>query len=576
MDAQSALILAAVALCFGPLIAGVLQRRSNLHALLDGFILVMVGGLALLHLLPYARDSIGAWCIPLAAIGAFLPLYTEKKLHRHDSDESSSILWLAVIGLVLHAALDGAALAANQHGMHEHLTEGWSLPLAILLHRVPVGLLIWWSVRPQFGSKIAVTILAAIGAATFVGHGLSRFLLPLSVGPVSGIIFSLLAGGLLHVVMDHRHQGKHGGIRVSPAWAATGTVLALTIFFLLPDTVPPVLQRGFRNMGYLFMESSYAVVLGFLGAGLMTMVPARSLKQLLRGSTEASSALKGILFGLPLPICSCGVVPLYRSLHARGVPAAAATAFLVATPELGFDAVLISIPLLGTSVTLVRLAAAFLVALIAGLVAGKLMPSTAATASQDPATFPARNDLKGALDFGVRELFDDLGPWVLVGILVAGLIEPILMNGLIALIPEVIQVPIFGLVATPFYVCASGATPIATIFLAKGASVGAVLAFLLTGPATNVTTYGAIKGVHKRRAVWILMFTVPVSSILLGWLVNLLPGLAATVPELGSHAHAYHWWQKAGVALFAALLLGSLYRLGPRGLLRQVGIGRGA
>jgi hypothetical protein len=576
MDAHSALILSAVALSFGPLIAGVLQRRSQLHALLDGFILVMVGGLALLHLLPYARDNIGAWCILFAAIGAFLPLYAERKLHRHESDESSSILWLAVIGLVLHASLDGAALAANQQGMHEHLTEGWSLPLAILLHRVPVGLLIWWSVRPQLGSKIALAILAAIAGATFVGHALSSFLLPLSVGPVSGIIFSLLAGGLLHVVMDHRHQSEHGEARVSPAWAASGTVLALLIFFLLPDTVPPVLQRGFSNMGYLFMESSYAVVLGFVGAGFMTMVPARSLKQLLKGSTEASSALKGILFGIPLPICSCGVVPLYRSLHARGVPAAAATAFLVATPELGFDSILISIPLLGTPVTIVRLIAAFLVALVAGLVAGRLMPSSEAAEFDDPATLPPRNDLKGALDFGARELFDDLGPWVLVGILVAGLIEPILRNGLIALIPDLIQVPIFGLIATPFYVCASGATPIATIFLAKGASVGAVLAFLLTGPATNVTTYGAIKGVHRRQAVWILMLTVPVSSILLGWLANLVPGLAASVPELGSQAYSYHWWQKAGVVLFVALLLGSLFRQGPRGLLHQVGIGRGA
>ncbi len=576
MDAHSALILSAVALSFGPLIAGVLQRRSQLHALLDGFILVMVGGLALLHLLPYARDSIGAWCILFAAIGAFLPLYAERKLHRHESDESSSILWLAVIGLVLHASLDGAALAANQQGMHQHLTEGWSLPLAILLHRVPVGLLIWWSVRPQLGSKVALAILAAIAGATFVGHALSSFLLPLSVGPVSGIIFSLLAGGLLHVVMDHRHQSEHGEARVSPAWAASGTVLALLIFFLLPDTVPPVLQRGFSNMGYLFMESSYAVVLGFVGAGFMTMVPARSLKQLLKGSTEASSALKGILFGIPLPICSCGVVPLYRSLHARGVPAAAATAFLVATPELGFDSILISIPLLGTPVTIVRLIAAFLVALVAGLVAGRLMPSSEAAESEDPATLPPRNDLKGALDFGARELFDDLGPWVLVGILVAGLIEPILRNGLIALIPDLIQVPIFGLIATPFYVCASGATPIATIFLAKGASVGAVLAFLLTGPATNVTTYGAIKGVHRRQAVWILMLTVPVSSILLGWLANLVPGLAASVPELGSQAYSYHWWQKAGVVLFVALLLGSLFRQGPRGLLHQVGIGRGA
>ncbi len=576
MSAQTALVLAAFALAVGPLMAGLLQRRADLHAFLDGFILIMVSGLALLHLLPSARESIGAWCLLFALVGAFLPLYTERKLHRREHGESSSVLWLAMAGLILHASLDGAALTANEHVIHGLMEEKWSLPLAILLHRVPVGLLIWWSVKPRLGARVAVAILAAIVGATFAGSALSSFLLPLSTGVVSGVIFSLLAGGLLHVVMDHRHQAEHADGRVHPAWGATGTLLALAIFFLLPDAVPPVLQRGFRNMGYLFIESSFAVVLGFLGAGLLTMIPARSLSRLLRGRTELSSALKGILFGLPLPICSCGVVPLYRSLHDRGVPAAAATAFLVATPELGFDSLLISLPLLGLRITLVRLVAAFLVALLAGLVAGRVAPASRIDDAAEPPPPPPRNDLRGALVFGMKELFDDLGPWVLVGILVAGLMEPLLVDGLLAVIPAVAQVPLFGVLATPFYVCASGATPIATVFLAKGAAVGAVLAFLLTGPATNVTTYGAIRGVHRGRAAWIVLLTVPVGAILLGWLVNLLPGLAGTAPPLDRAGRAIHWWQKAGIVLFVLMFIGSLVRRGPRALLRQVGIGRDA
>ena len=574
MSTQTALFLAAGALAFGPLLAGLLERRSYLHAFLDGFILIMVGGLALLHLLPSARESIGAWCILIALVGAFLPLYTEKKLHHEGGGESRSVLWLAMVGLFLHASLDGAALAANEHATHALGDAHWSLPLAILLHRVPVGLLIWWSVKPQLGTRTALGILAAIAGATFLGSSLSSFLLPLSTGAVSGVIFSLLAGGLLHVVTDHRHHSTHGDGRAHPSWGAAGTILALSIFFLLPNAVPPVLQRGFKNMGYLFVESSFAVVLGFLGAGLLTMVPARSLSRLLRGRTELSSALKGILFGLPLPICSCGVVPLYRSLHARGVPAAAATAFLVATPELGFDSLLISLPLLGLRITLVRLAAAFIVALTAGVIAGKVAPASRVDEVHELKSSPPPNRLRAALAFGMHELFDDLGPWVLAGILVAGLMEPLLVDGLLTVIPALVQVPLFGFLATPFYVCASGATPIATIFLAKGATVGAVLTFLLTGPATNVTTYGAIKGVHRGRAAWIVLLTVPLSAIILGWVVNLLPGLAGTMPPLDRAGRIIHWWQKAGVALFVVMLLSSLFRRGPRALLRQVGIGR--
>jgi len=576
MNPHTALILAAVALVLGPLMAGLLQRRAQLHDFLDGFILIMVSGLALLHLLPSARESIGAWCIPVALVGAFLPLYTEKKLHRREGGESTSVLWLAIAGLILHASLDGAALAANEHIVHAAGEEHWSLPVAILLHRVPVGLLIWWSVKPQLGKRVAIAILAAIAGATFLGSSLSSFLLPLSTGVVSGVIFSLLAGGLLHVVMDHRHHAAHSDGRAHPSWGGAGAVLALAIFFLLPNAVPPVLQRGFRNMGYLFVESSLAVVVGFVAAGLLTMVPARSLSRLLKGRTELSSALKGILFGLPLPICSCGVVPLYRSLHAQGVPAAAATAFLVATPELGLDSLLISLPLLGVRITAVRLGAAFLAALLAGLVAGKVSPASRSDAAQKAFTPPPPNDLRRALAFGMHELFDDLGPWVLAGILVGGLMEPLLVDGLLTIIPAMVQVPLFAALATPFYICASGATPVAAVLLAKGATVGAVLAFLLTGPATNVTTFGAVKGVHRGRAAWIVLLTVPAGAIVMGWIVNLIPGLAASLPPLDRAGESIHWWQKLGMALFALMLLSSLFRRGPRAMLRQVGLGRDA
>lgn len=575
-DANTSLVLSAGALALGPILAGLLHRRGELHAFLDGFILVMVGGLALLHLLPDARESIGAWCLLFAVIGALVPLYAERRLHRSGGSESAGVLWLAMVGLILHAALDGAALAANEHASHHAGTaaEPWSLPMAILLHRLPVGLLVWWSVRPRLGTRTAILLLVAVVAATFAGFKASAFLLPLASGPVSGILISLLAGGLLHVVIDHHHHDDHCDERRRPPWAALGAVIALAIFFLLPNAVPPVLQRGFRNMGYLFVESSFAIVLGFLGAGLLTMVPARSLSRLLKGNSETSTALKGILFGLPLPICSCGVVPLYRGLHARGVPVAAATAFLVATPELGIDSVLISIPLLGYRITLVRLLAAFLVALAAGLVAGRVASSAGVEIEVEPAPPPPRNDLKGALDFGFKELFDDLGPWILAGILVAGLMEPLLVEGLLSTIPGAVQVPLFGAIATPFYICASGATPIAAVFLAKGATVGATLAFLLTGPATNVTTYGAIRGVHRGRRAWIVLLTVPAASILLGWGVNLIPGLALSAPPLDRSVDGIHWWQRVGVVLFGLLLLSSLFRRGPRELLRQIGIGR--
>jgi hypothetical protein len=152
--------------------------------------------------------------------------------------------------------------------------------------------------------------------------------------------------------------------------------------------------------------------------------------------------------------------------------------------------------------------------------------------------------------------------------------EPLLVEGLLSTIPGAIQVPLFGAIATPFYICASGATPIAAVFLAKGATVGATLAFLLTGPATNVTTYGAIRSVHRGKRAWIVLLAVPLASILLGWGINLVPGLALSAPPLDRSVDGIHWWQELGVVLFSLMLLSSLFRRGPRELLRQVGIGR--
>ena len=100
----------------------------------------------------------------------------------------------------------------------------------------------------------SVSLLVAVVVATFVGHEASAFLMPMAEGPVSGVLISLLTGGLLHVVLDHHHHDEHCEELRRPGWAALGAVVALSIFFLLPNTVPPVLQRGFRNMGYLFVE----------------------------------------------------------------------------------------------------------------------------------------------------------------------------------------------------------------------------------------------------------------------------------------------------------------------------------
>ena len=176
------------------------------------------------------------------------------------------------------------------------------------------------------------------------------------------------------------------------------------------------------------------------------------------------------------------------------MPASAAIGFLVATPELGLDAILISIPLLGPELTGVRLIAAFVVAYAVAVFVGRGLRSIAPMEQHSDSTPPppVQTRLKNGVHFGLVELFDHTFPWVLAGLLVAAWAEPILNESVFATIPSYLQVPLFAIIGIPVYVCASGSTPLAAIAIHKGISPGAAIAFLIAGPATNVTTFGIL------------------------------------------------------------------------------------
>jgi hypothetical protein len=261
----------------------------------------------------------------------------------------------------------------------------------------------------------------------------------------------------------------------------------------------------------------------------------------------------------------------------KGIPPAAAIAFLIATPELGLDAIVISIPLLGVEMTVARLIAATAVALCAGIVAGGLVrgeparPVPEGCVSSLGEVAPKDSAAKRAINYGLVESVDDLGPWILAGILMAGMLEPMLSEDLIASLPAHADVPLMAAAASPLYVCASAATPVAAVFMIKGISAGAVIAFLLTGPATNVTTYGAVRTAHGRRTTFLLLATILLASVAAGFAVNAVGPSVASPALTGEHDHeGLIGLISAGV--FGGLLLLSFLRQGPRGFLSRLGL----
>lgn len=575
MSASLSLLGSLGLVILGYVLARRVEGRDLLRAGLDGLVLVTVSGLAILFILPHALGALGAWSAAgLCALGFLVPTLSERLLHRHEGEGPWPIPALALVALAIHCGLDGAVLAeGGGHAGHGHVHDEGALAatMAILLHRLPVGLFLGSTVRALLGPRWALGGVAVVLGGTLAGHFLHGTIEPFAEGQGAAVMNALLAGGLLHVVLGHGADAPTHlpGARRS---AALGATLGLGLLTLAPLELPAGMRSAAVAGGHLFLESSPAILAGFLAAGLLGLISQARLASFMTGKSVISSAARGVLFGLPIPICSCGVVPLYRGLMRRGVPPAAAVAFLIATPELGFDSILLSFPLLGWQVALVRFLTAVVLAIVAGSIVGWLTRGQAIplAAEAECESGESAGSAPRRVWTGFTESLDELGPWILAGIAVAGVAYPLLDPKLVAQVPPAAQVPLFAAIGAPIYLCASSATPLAAVLLGKGVAAGAVIAFLLTGPATNITTFGALRLFHGRKATFLSLGALLLTAIVLGLGINLLP--LARPPALTPEAHSAGVLEWLAGGAFALFLLYSLFRQGPRGFLQRLGI----
>lgn len=542
--------------------------------MLDGLVMVAIPGLIFLEFVPSAIGE-GDWSVLLAlAAGFALPIAVERTTRCAGGMAHRWALLGGLAGIALHAALDGAVLATLSPD------APISLPLAAILHRLPVGLALWWLVTKEENRRAAIGALVLLMGATVVGYALAGAG-ALSMADSAGVrLFQAAVGGsLVHVVMHQREVASGPPDRHGEGW---GAVVAVVLFLAVPTLrmeAPGDGAAAFLSRLYvLSAESAPALLLAYLCAGLLSaFLSQRSVRWMERGGAM-SQAGRGMLIGLPFPICSCGVVPLYRSLIKRGAPPAAAMAFLVATPELGLDAILLSIPLLGPQVTLLRLGTAALVALLVGwwiggrLKAAERAPEPESALGERPG---ASRRFAAALRTGTGEVVDHTAPWILLGLGVAALVTPFLESGWLGSLPPVADVLLFALLGFPTYVCAASATPLVAAFLATGLSPGAGIAFLITGPATNISTLGLLSSLHGRRAAISFAATMVMLAIGLGIAVNAafgalsVPSLAALTEELPGLL------QQVSLLLLAGLFLRSVVRRGPRSFVGELGEGLG-
>lgn len=375
----------------------------------------------------------------------------------------------------------------------------------------------------------------------------------------------------------------------------------------------------------LFLDSAPWLLLGLIFAGLLKMfVPMKWIHNQL-GGHGFKSTIKAALIGAPLPLCSCGVIPAAVGLRRSGASKAATTSFLVSTPETGVDSITVSYVLLGPFMAIVRPIVAITSAIVAGLLVGKdevqkenqktdksdntnrfkvtnkttcctshktpvikavHAPCCADTASEEKETVQCCEStqdiatqlqgtsiigriLKG-FHFAATDLVKDITLWLLIGLFFAALVQTYVpADFLVQWGDGILAMLVMVIISVPMYICATASTPIAAGLLLAGVSPGAVLVFMLAGPATNIATLGVVAKELGKRALWGYLGGVLGVALLSGILVNYLVstfGIVVT-PQIGEqHQLLPEIVAHVSAIILAILMAKVLYNILPKKL----------
>ena len=277
------------------------------------------------------------------------------------------------------------------------------------------------------------------------------------------------------------------------------------------------------------------LLFGFLASGILSSAVSTETVKKHLGKKGFWSVFKAALFGVPLPLCSCSVIPVTVSLKKSGASNGAATAFLTSTPQTGVDSIFVTFSLLGPVFAIFRP----VIALITGIITGLLVNFTdkeKTSPHNDPEkvkceqccgsakTTKPPNKFLQVLRYGFITIPGDVSKPLLLGIFIAGIISALVPNDFFAsnlgsgFLPMLIMMAI----GIPMYVCSTASVPIAAALILKGISPGAAFVFLITGAATNAAGIMAIWKVLGKRVAIIYLTTVAASALISGYLLNFI------------------------------------------------------
>ncbi len=563
-----------LALVCGPLLYAAARLRPNLLAFLDGFVLVAISGLVVLEVLPDTLAAGGAWSLGFLVLGALGPSLLEHQLH-HARQAHVAALMLAIAGLVLHSVGDGTALAP-QVGGEPHI----GLALAIAVHSIPVGLVVWWLLYPVFGALLPALAIGAMCAGTVAGY--------VFAGAVSAWLGAigwawlqaLVAGSILHVVFGRPHLEETSGHRLSrPPFEGLGNLAALSGLVVLELLHAP----GHGGHGHfvqhlqtLALQTAPALLLAWLLGGWLDrrraarprVVDTGGARYLLRclGSGAAQAE-------------TVDALQRYRDRVLGGERVSASLAWLGGARQFGLTTLLVSVPLLGWDLSLLRIGGGLLIALVLALLMGVLFPQPPLRAFRFDATplaplrpmavapapcSPADQRLSPAPPPTLIERADRGAPWMLAGLLLAAAALPYLQTAPWSALPPALQILLFTTLGLVFSTNAVAATPLAAVLLASKLGSGPALAFMLAGPLVNMAMIGGLQRLHEWR--FAAAFTVLALLLALSAATTVATlAIGAASPLATPPDAALDSLRLLSLAAFGVLVTRSILRQGGRG-----------
>ena len=283
------------------------------------------------------------------------------------------------------------------------------------------------------------------------------------------------------------------------------------------------------------------LLLGLVIAGLIKALMPQHLLRRWMGGGCLSSILRAAVIGMPLPLCSCGAIPTALALHRGGAGRGPTTSFLISTPGVGVDSMLITSVLLGPLMALARVLGALVTAIVTGILVGftgqtalpKSTPVSSCCASKgadDGHAHAHASESTGViagLKYAFSDLLDDISSWMFAVLLLAGVLVTFVppetlvgfSGGLLALI-------LMAVIGIPLYICATAATPVAAGLLLAGISPGMALVFLLAGPVTSLATLAILRREFGSQALAVYLVSILLVTVLIGWVFD--QGLAMT------------------------------------------------